>query len=334
MNASSLSRRAAWPACLLALCACASPPPPAPTPAAPVLQGGAQSLWQLNACLAALPDSALRPETLFVRTFAYRLASPAFLLGAADLTQRVASQLSYLLGAQGDSIPVAEPRFSWRTLGFGGLVVVLSHSQGIHLRRIAGPPRPDTLQVPLMEQALRVALATDPMLSNLIEATDDSLVVALGPRWGGTFHGGRALDPPIPSLLIRVPAEERPERVAGPPPVYPQAARNSGVNGHVLVEFVVDSTGQIEASSIHELPVYSPADGGQYHRDFVEAGIEAIRRSTFRPGTIGRCPVRVRVQQPINFVVMGNRGEGSIPRPMGAPPKDHVPTPSNRPFGP
>ena len=94
--------------------------------------------------------------------------------------------------------------------------------------------------------------------------------------------------------------EERPERVAGPPPRYPDLLRQAGIDGRVLVEFVVDTSGHVERGSIKSL--------SSTNQLFEQPTREAISASTFRPGKISGHPVRVRVQQPVNFQIAGRQG--------------------------
>jgi hypothetical protein len=295
--------RAAWLAWLLLAAACAPAAPGTATPSEYAPQASMEPLWNPSACLDALPESALRPETLFVRAYAYRFA-PVFFVGVADLAAQVSLQLKMLLGASGDTLPQAEPRLTWRTIPLGADLVELRGERTVDVRRLPTGPSPDTRAQPLLERALRAALVTDSTLPGPPAGTTDSLVIAFQYRGLEWFHGGRAIDPPVPVMLVRAPHvdEQRPQRLGGPAPSYPSAARRERVNAIVLLEFVIDSTGGVEASSVHELPIREPGfDGGPYHQQFVESAIEAVRLSAFRPGRIANCAVRVRVQQPVSF---------------------------------
>ncbi len=89
--------------------------------------------------------------------------------------------------------------------------------------------------------------------------------------------------------------EERPEYVGGPKPRYPDLLRQAGIDGRVLVEFVVDTMGRVERGSIKIL--------SSTNQLFEQPTREAISASSFRPGKISGRAVRVRVQQPINFQI-------------------------------
>ena len=94
--------------------------------------------------------------------------------------------------------------------------------------------------------------------------------------------------------------EERPEMVSHPSLRYPDLLRQAGIDGRVLVEFVVDTTGHVERGSIKIL--------SSTNQLFEQPTREAISASVFRPGKISGHSVRVRVQQPVNFQIAGRQG--------------------------
>lgn len=77
--------------------------------------------------------------------------------------------------------------------------------------------------------------------------------------------------------------------------LFPRMAREAGVSGKVLVEFVVDKDGNTrEVTAIQERP---PGLG------FGEAGVKVMKAMTFQPGMQRDRPVSVRMQQPISFTM-------------------------------
>ncbi len=88
--------------------------------------------------------------------------------------------------------------------------------------------------------------------------------------------------------------EERPERIAGQPPLYPELLRNAGIEGHVRLEFVVDSAGRVEPGSPRILETT--------HELFSRAALVAVGTWRFRPGRIDGRAVKVRVRMPVDFV--------------------------------
>ncbi|WP_412060380.1 energy transducer TonB [Rubrivirga sp. IMCC45206] len=72
---------------------------------------------------------------------------------------------------------------------------------------------------------------------------------------------------------------------------YPELARRRGLEGQVVVQFVVDEQGQV----VDPEAVRSPDDL------LSEAAIQAVLGSRFTPGTQGGRPVRVRFTVPVTF---------------------------------
>jgi protein TonB len=114
---------------------------------------------------------------------------------------------------------------------------------------------------------------------------------------GGIARGVVATGPVIRTdqPYLESVVEERPEYLGGPKPRYPEILRQAGIDGRVMVEFVVDTTGHTERGSIRIL--------SSTNQLFEQPTREAIAGSTFRPGRISGRAVRVRVQQPIMFTI-------------------------------
>lgn len=76
-------------------------------------------------------------------------------------------------------------------------------------------------------------------------------------------------------------------------PVYPFEMRRAGIEGQVLVGFIVDSRGTVrEAYSIRST-----------HREFESAAVQAVSKWRFRPGKKGGRAVNTRMQVPIVFSI-------------------------------
>jgi len=89
--------------------------------------------------------------------------------------------------------------------------------------------------------------------------------------------------------------EERPERISSPPVRYPDILRQAGIEGRVLLELVIDTTGHAERGTIRVL--------SSTHQLFEGPAREVAQASLFSPGRIQGRAVRVRVQLPINFSI-------------------------------
>ncbi|HEU0300022.1 MAG TPA: energy transducer TonB [Longimicrobium sp.] len=77
--------------------------------------------------------------------------------------------------------------------------------------------------------------------------------------------------------------------------LYPPHLRDEGVSGTVTLRFVILPSGAVDPESVRV--VYST------HPDFTAAATIAIRILQFRPAEVNGMPVRVRVEQPLMFVV-------------------------------
>jgi protein TonB len=90
-------------------------------------------------------------------------------------------------------------------------------------------------------------------------------------------------------------AEQRPQAVPGSclQPTYPVQMRAARIEGRVLLQFVVDTTGRIEPSSVVVLQ--------STHQLFASAARRALLTCRYRPGRFGGRPARVRVETPYTF---------------------------------
>lgn len=94
-------------------------------------------------------------------------------------------------------------------------------------------------------------------------------------------------------LFSTIEVDELPEPVEGFQPRYPDQLRRAGVSGLVQVQYVVGSDGRVDEQSIRVLASSHPA--------FLQAALQALRDSRFKPARRGGRPVAVLVQQTIRF---------------------------------
>src|SRR5437773_1604295 len=76
-------------------------------------------------------------------------------------------------------------------------------------------------------------------------------------------------------------------------PVYPDSLRALGIEGRVVVQVVVDSTGQVEPGTATVLRSTDPG--------FNQAAIDFVNAARFRPGRIGTRKVRVLMTVAVPF---------------------------------
>lgn len=86
---------------------------------------------------------------------------------------------------------------------------------------------------------------------------------------------------------------ERSAESAGP--VYPEALRTQNLEGEVIAEWIVDTTGTADTASFHVLTATHPLFG--------VAVRDVLPRMRFRPASLGGHPVRQLVRQQFRFQI-------------------------------
>jgi len=84
--------------------------------------------------------------------------------------------------------------------------------------------------------------------------------------------------------------DKPPEAIAKPDPVYPEWARENGIEGRVVLHALVGTDGRVRRVTVRRgIPGLS------------ESAEEALYRWTFRPAMAGRQPVAVWIEVPFRF---------------------------------
>ncbi|MEO8294220.1 MAG: energy transducer TonB [Gemmatimonadota bacterium] len=99
----------------------------------------------------------------------------------------------------------------------------------------------------------------------------------------------------IGQTFLEAQVDDPPQLISSGPQMFPPAMRAAGIAGRVTMQFVVDMTGHVEASSFKVL--------NTTHQAFVEPAKQMLLKSVFKPGKVKGEPVRVLVQQVINFTI-------------------------------
>jgi len=115
------------------------------------------------------------------------------------------------------------------------------------------------------------------------------------PIFSPIYSGGQ------PGGLGALLADEHADVLSGPLPVYPDLLRQAGIEGKVMLEAVVDTTGRALAQSIAVVTASNPG--------FIAPARQALLATLFRPAMAGGKPVRMLVRIPYEFAI-GN-GTGS-----------------------
>ena len=99
-------------------------------------------------------------------------------------------------------------------------------------------------------------------------------------------------DSPIPGDLV----DQPPALLSSVTPDYPEAARDRGIEGVVLLEIVIAKSGNVE-DDVRVLESIPSLD---------QAAITAVRRWRFSPGRDHGLPVRVLLQIPLRFTLQAS----------------------------
>jgi len=193
-----------------------------------------------------------------------------------------------IAGAVYATLHASVPR---ETLRFVGKIVLPANPQPPRRRTenpgvLAPPPGPVRLAVSPVIPPTIPPPATAPF--------DPTQFSGIGPDSGAALGPGPA-GPGASPTTVYAPAmvEERPERIGGPEPRYPDMLRQAGIEGEVVIECVIDTLGRTEPGSIRVL--------SSTHILFERPARDVIAASVFRPARLDGRPVRVRVQLPIIF---------------------------------
>ena len=114
-----------------------------------------------------------------------------------------------------------------------------------------------------------------------------------GPRPTGAVTGGSGYGDPDISIDGAMVERNAVPAASNAVPRYPEGLRAAGVAGRVLLQFVVDTAGRVESSSVEELAATHPL--------FARAARDALAGWRFLPAESGGRKVRVRLQQPFDF---------------------------------
>lgn len=232
------------------------------------------------------------------------------MLAQADLLAwRIAHGVRASLGAQGASLPAGDALGKWRwPIGHLPFDIIV-HRNGPGAWRRGAAPDSDAAPpavAALYERTLR-SIPPDSIWMVWPDGyAPDSFVFRLDLK--AFAKGGRSM--PTKAALIELfsatgvaerPAVQKHHFVAH----YPDDAAADRIFANLLVQFVVDTTGQADKRTIRVLrPTDAQLDSSEYRhylREFIDVTRSAIERDRFTPAHIGRCAVRETVQLPVAY---------------------------------
>ena len=89
--------------------------------------------------------------------------------------------------------------------------------------------------------------------------------------------------------------QEKPEILSSPLPLYPELLRQAGIQGVVMVEAIVDTSGRVEPNSVKVVQSANPG--------FDAPAKNSVLKALFRPARVYGHAVRVLIHIPINFTL-------------------------------
>ena len=165
------------------------------------------------------------------------------------------------------------------------------------------PPPPDVVVAPPPPKGFQVLTApveipdVIPDIDLSKKVTDENDFSGKGVA-GGTskgVEGGKAVvqsDQPYFEFQVEKPVVPAPGSIS---PRYPDMLRQAGVEGEVLAQFVVDTTGKAEPGSLKILK--------SSHDMFIQSVKNALPQMKFIPAEVGGRKVKQLVQQPFTFSI-------------------------------
>jgi len=165
------------------------------------------------------------------------------------------------------------------------------------------PPPPDVVAAPPPPKGFQVLTApveipdVIPDIDLSKKVTDEADFSGKGAAGGVAkgVEGGKAVvqsDQPYFEFQVEKPVVPAPGSTS---PRYPDMLRQAGVEGEVLAQFVVDTTGRAEAGSLKILK--------SSHDLFVQSVKNALPQMKFIPAEVGGRKVKQLVQQPFTFSI-------------------------------
>lgn len=111
----------------------------------------------------------------------------------------------------------------------------------------------------------------------------------------GTAKGVETGPVDLTQVFVEAVVDEPPEAISFPRPEYPRMLQEAHIEGTVVLEAIIDTTGHAEPNSIKVI--------SSTNRAFEAPAKDAMRQALFRPGRVRGQAVRVLVHLPIRFVI-------------------------------
>jgi hypothetical protein len=286
------------------------------TPAVARAQESSTSRDSAPSCLMSIPDSALRRVVVYVQAVLIDSTDKAILPGLDLLAQQVADSVRTSLGVAADQLPNGEPAVTWRALESSLLVVVRRDGRitsTLPTSKVSSSVdsyRADTAATHLLARALASVAEDDGYFTVWPDGFEpDSVAFHLVINY--PFVDGRGVITPIqvrqafPLFSVGVPPREPVVVKRRSIPRYPKDLPAKGVTGDLIIQFIVDTTGHADMTTVKDLwPSSRPrltGEMGEYYDAFRQAVVRSLPKTLFEPARLGGCKVKQLVQLPFGF---------------------------------
>ena len=274
-------------------------------------------------CFDTLPATALHRVPVYLTVSLIDSTARAMGPDADLLAESVATEVRAMLGTHPDSLPIGEPRITWRGIDHP-LPIVLYRNRPFAIDTSAleseGGSRDSLYRAGM--RVLAAALGAvrareEPFFVWPHSYPRDSLRFLLRFTRPAVTFTQKLVLPIVPHpraqfLVFSIMAPWESEAVALPgtrSPIYPAAARKRGASAKVMLQVVINTDGRADTATIKSLrPTSLPPLSGEpakLYKTFVESARRTIYNARFKPAMIGGCPVRVIVLQPYHFGMTG-----------------------------
>ncbi|HEX5410209.1 MAG TPA: hypothetical protein VFW89_10600 [Gemmatimonadaceae bacterium] len=269
-------------------------------------QTSSTSAAATTSCLMSIPADSMVPVLVYVAADSMVAVAPdhrtsGAMANVSVLVQAVAEQVRGMLGARGDTLPAGSSALDWQSLDRP--ITVTAWRDG----RMMSRPQQDTGDTKgsaLLSRAFAAALAAG---AGFVwpDSTLDSLKFNLS-LMAPVVRRSHQLEPllkpiQIPALTLAVPWEEPVLVRTTVQPKYPWSTESARATAKIFLQFVVDTLGHADPSSIHDI-WYSSKPRltgrlGEFYTEFVNAARTALVRWTFFPARVGGCLAATVVEQ-------------------------------------
>ena len=158
------------------------------------------------------------------------------------------------------------------------------------------PPEPQPVQLDVPLKGFQTVIAPEVMPTNIPPV---NLSEKFDPKdySGSGVEGGIAtgIVPTGNEVFMEAIVEEKPSVLSGLQPQYPELLRQAGIQGRVMVQAIIDTTGRAEPPSVKV--VASPNPG------FDQPAKNYVLKALFRPARVHGRAVRVLINIPIDFKI-------------------------------